>query len=363
MRKLAQKIGKLFLPRTKCGHSVHHQGSRRLLVRGMHDPVGMHLPPQNSGLFLSRDAERLGQDPRRMSALVVSGELVRVRRGAYVSSAAYESASPRMKHVMMLRATALAADDPPVFSHVSAAAIWGLPILGVWPAEAHIVCGVSTGGRSSRGIVRHGVAMDLVDVRLVNGLFVTSLERTLIDLAATTSFASAVISMDHALGDDLGRVEPMTTKELISRELNRLDLRRGRARVELVLSFAVTCSGSPGESLSRVRFHELGFPAPKLQVEFVHHTGVTDRCDFDWEEFGLIGEFDGHGKYLNPRLRAGLSADQVVIREKQREDRLRTRRPHFSRWEWRDALEPPRLLAILVAADLPRTGIRTLPRA
>ncbi len=205
--------------------------------------------------------------------------------------------------------------------------------------------------------------MDLVDVRLVNGLFVTSLERTLIDLAATTSFASAVISMDHALGDDLGRATPMTTKELVVEELNRLDLRRGRARIESVVSFAVACSGSPGESLSRVRFHELGFPAPNLQVEFIHHTGIKDRCDFDWEEFGLIGEFDGHGKYLDPRLRAGLSVDQIVIREKQREDRLRTRRPRFSRWEWRDALEPGRLLAILTDAGLPRTGIRTLPRA
>jgi hypothetical protein len=323
----------------------------------------MQLPPENSGLYLSRDAERLGQDPRNLSSLVAGGVLVRVRRGAYATATAYDAASPRAKHLMMLTATALAADTPPVFSHGSAAAIWGLPILGAWPAEAHIVCGVSTGGRSSRGIVRHGVAMELVDVRLVDGLFVTSLERTLIDLAATAPFASAVISMDYALGDDLGKVTPMTTKELLAGELNRLNLRRGRARIESVISFAVTCSGSPGESLSRVRFHELGFPAPTLQVEFVHHTGVTDRCDFDWEEFGLIGEFDGHGKYLDPRLRSGLSSDQIVIREKQREDRLRTRRPRFSRWEWRDALEPRRLLAILTDAGLPRTGIRTLPRA
>ena len=193
--------------------------------------------------------------------------------------------------------------------------------------------------------------MELVATHLIDGLLVTSVERTLIDLAATTSFASGVMAFDFALG---GR-DPLTTKERTRTELDRLTLTRGLRRIENVLNFAVTNSGSPGESLSRARIFELGFPAPTLQVEFRHHTGILDRVDFDWEPFEHIGEFDGHGKYRNPRFMSGLTAEEVVIREKQREDRLRTQRPHFTRWEWPDALDPRRLAAILTNAGLPRT--------
>ena len=269
-----------------------------------------------------------------------------------MDDATWSSATPRARYILGLRAAEHAASCPLVFSHLSAAAIWGLPVLGLWQsASVHVVMGISSGGRSSRGISRHGVAMELVVTHLVDGLIVTSVERTLIDLATTTSFASAVMSFDFALG---GR-DPLTTKQRIRTEMERLALRRGRRRVEHVLDFAVQNSGSPGESLSRARFFELGFPAPKLQVEFVHHTGITDRVDFDWEEFEHIGEFDGLGKYRDPRLMSGLAPEEVVIREKRREDRLRSKRPHFSRWEWADALEAHRLAAILAEAGLPRS--------
>jgi len=260
---------------------------------------------------------------------------------------------------MTMKAVALAADNSPVFSHVSAAAVWGLPILGAWPPEVHTLVASASGGRSGRGIRRHCVELDLVRSTVLDNLRVTSVERTLIDLARTLSFASAVMAFDHALATDRGRKSPMTTKSRILAELEHVGWSRGRNRVLTVVAFADGASGSPGESLSRVRIFELGFPAPCLQAEFVHHTGIRDFADFDWPDYEHLGEFDGHGKYLDPRMRAGLSPDQIVIAEKRREDRLRTRRAHFTRWEWGDALQPARLLAILVDAGLPRTGIRT----
>ncbi|UDF13766.1 hypothetical protein LH407_02615 [Antiquaquibacter oligotrophicus] len=196
--------------------------------------------------------------------------------------------------------------------------------------------------------------MTLAATAVVHGLLATSIERTLIDLAVSTPFASAVMAWDFAIEHP----SPLTTKENIRGELERLAITRGRKRIETVLAFAVTNSGSPGESLSRARFLELGFPAPALQVKFRHHTGVVDRVDFDWEEFDHIGEFDGLGKYRNPRFMSGLTAEEVVIREKQREDRLRTKRSHVTRWEWADALHPERLAAILTDAGLPRRRVR-----
>jgi hypothetical protein len=44
--------------------------------------------------------------------------------------------------------------------------------------------------------------------------------------------------------------------------------KRGAVRAERDIDFASPLASSPGESLSRVPMHELGFPAPELQHEF-----------------------------------------------------------------------------------------------
>lgn len=318
------------------------------------------LPFDHSGIYLSRDVARLGDDRRLLTRALSKGELVRIRRGAYVDSARWAATPGHRRHVMRVRAAALATQHPPLFSHLSAAAVWSLPILGPWPDAVHTLHPRADGGRSSGGIVRHGVDLGLVSSQVLDGLRVTSIERTLLDLARTMPFASAVMSLDHALASDLDRREPMTTKDLLREELDRVGWVHGRGRVLRVINFGDGASGSPGESLSRSRFYELGFPAPDLQTTFVHHSGTVDRVDFDWPDYGLVGEFDGHGKYLDPRLTSGLTPAEIVIREKQREDRLRTRRPHFARWEWADALRPSRLMAILLDAGLPRSEVRHL---
>lgn len=315
------------------------------------------LPHPRQGLYLARDVARLGNDTRVLSVGAARGEFVKIRRGAYVSAEHWQTIQPRERHVMSIRAVDLAAAESPIFSHRSAAAVWGLPLLGSWAHPVHEVVPLSGGGRSSPGIVRHGVRMNQVSVTERAGMLVTSIERTLLDLALTESFASAVMACDAALSTDLGRERPLTTKERLRAELSRF-APRSAARAERVIDFADGDSGSPGESLSRVRFHELGFPAPLLQVEFIHHTGITDRADFFWPKYGHIGESDGLSKYRDPRLMNGRSPDEVVIEEKRREDRLRSQQPRFSRWEWLDAFYPQRLLAILLDAGLPRIHAR-----
>ena len=47
---------------------------------------------------------------------------------------------------------------------------------------------------------------------------------------------------------------------------------------------------------------------------------LVGRTDFAWPEYGLLGEFDGRGKYLR-NLKQGQSVADVVMAEKAREDR------------------------------------------
>lgn len=68
---------------------------------------------------------------------------------------------------------------------------------------------------------------------------------------------------------------------------------------------------------------KLKIPAPVLQLDVYDGGGrFIGRSDFGWKEAGLLGEFDGRVKY-GKLLRPGEDPTDVVIREKQREDRLR----------------------------------------
>ena len=69
-------------------------------------------------------------------------------------------------------------------------------------------------------------------------------------------------------------------------------------------------------------------PAPQLQYEvFDAHGRLVGRTDFAWPAYGLLGEFDGRGKYLRS-FKPGQSVTDVVLAEKAREDRIR----EITRW-------------------------------
>ncbi|NCL75361.1 hypothetical protein AIIKEEIJ_02821 [Rhodococcus sp. YH1] len=91
-------------------------------------------------------------------------------------------------------------------------------------------------------------------------------------------------------------------------------------------------SGSPGESISRLRIRAAGLPDPVLQFEIRTAGGAfVARTDFFREEFGVVGEFDGMGKYRSAD--PGASAE-TVRREKLREDAIRAQGYEVVRWTW-----------------------------
>jgi hypothetical protein len=132
----------------------------------------------------------------------------------------------------------------------------------------------------------------------------------------------------------------------------------GKRKAVAVAAFADGAAESPGESISRAAIHLLGFPPPVLQQEFRDSRGLMGVVDFWWPEYNLIGEFDGRGKYLRDEFTAGKDAGEMVINEKQRENRLRATRthPNFARWEWTTAMSLPRLRALLLASGLPQSS-------
>lgn len=80
--------------------------------------------------------------------------------------------------------------------------------------------------------------------------------------------------------------------------------------------------------------------------------GGRDVTDFDWPECGAFGEFDGRGKYLKEEFTRGRSIQEIVMLEKERENRIRKHRPFGARWDWPIAMNPRLLRSELLQAGL-----------
>ena len=98
----------------------------------------------------------------------------------------------------------------------------------------------------------------------------------------------------------------------------------------------------------------IGCPQPHLQIPFSDSDGLIGVVDFFWPELGIVGEADGDVKYLDPSFRGGRSADQVVLDEKIREDRLRALGLKVVRWRWRTATDVHAFRSKLSSAGLPQ---------
>ncbi len=308
-------------------------------------------PLSIDGILLLSDACSAGFDPRALRRAAERGEFTRIRRGVYAITAGWIVLSPRDRHRLRVIAADLGLGAGRVFSHQSAAALHRLPILGDWPERVHETRPRATGGRSTAGVISHDGPRD--PSGLVDGIRVTTLPRTLLDLASVSTFASGVVSMDAALHAGRSSGESVVSLFELWQELERRGTARGTAAGRNVLEFGDGLADTPGESLSRVRIHQLGFPAPELQIVFRDSLGRM-IVDFWWRDYDLVGEFDGLIKYHRAEYLAGKSIEDVVIEEKRREDRLRRVGPRVARWTWDDALRGLPLAQILMDAGLPR---------
>jgi hypothetical protein len=283
--------------------------------------------------------------------------LVRVRRGIYVAEADWPSTEREARHFVRMQAVQAGMSSRPVFSHVSAAVLWGVPVVGALE-QVHLMAAGRIGRRSRRGTIWHNHRLEDADVTDLHGFLVTSLARTLFDLASSMPHASGVAAIDagtrSAFRSGLGSaVAGVPKAELVESFAARGSV-RGIRQAMTCASFSDARSGSAGESVSRWNMHVLGFPSPELQVPFEREDGGFDVVDFDWPEWGRFGEFDGFGKYVREEYTGGRSIQEIVWDEKQREDRIRRHRRYSSRWTWPVALNPVRLERRLLADGLRR---------
>ena len=218
--------------------------------------------------------------------------------------------------------------------HASAAVLHGLPLWRVPLSRVHLIRPPGSPGTRSSRLHLHLARVADEEVTTVDGVFLSDVTRTVVDLARTLSFESAVVVADAALA------RRATTADDLRERLLRMGPVPGSRAAARVLAFADRRSESVGESRSRVLLHQLGLPAPDLQVR-VHGTdgSFLGRCDFGWADHRTVGEFDGRMKY-GRLLRPGQSPGDAVYEEKLREDAIRDTGRQLTRWTWQELDAP-----------------------
>jgi hypothetical protein len=293
---------------------------------------------------LSDDSRALRRDTER-------GLLVALRRGAFVEVPVWDAASPRERHILRARAALAAAQHTTILAGTSAAAVWGMPIGGDWPTDVTLLDRWRGGGRSEPGVRKTAAGFTTAHSVVVNGLPVTSLARTALDVARARSFTDATGSLDWVLWRKNPRRILATD---LADELSVMNPRTGIRHLRRLVAFATDLSDSFGESKTRAVIRLLGFDDPLLQVPFRDEKGTMEP-DYYWPNIAQAAEFDGKVKYTRDEYTGG-DPSEVVWREKLREDRLRALGLGVTRIVWADMMNPPRLERLLIAAGVPRGG-------
>ncbi|HWC23740.1 MAG TPA: hypothetical protein VG502_15710 [Flexivirga sp.] len=297
----------------------------------MHDASG-RLRAQE--ILSSAELARRGVLPWEETRRAES-RLARVRRGGYVVAERWSELDDENRYRGLVLSTfdSMLTDPRPMACLHSAAVLQGLPVLGRWPQHVDVLVGSGIG---HTGLIRRHQSAHPPVPEHCDGIPVTPVPRTVVDLARMGALAHGLVTADAAL-----HAGKCSLAEL-DNEIARLPPgARGRRRAALAIHLADGRSESPGESLSRARMYEFGLPQPDLQVELVDEAGVFGYADFGWR--GLIGEFDGKVKYVS---------QEVLWKEKLREDRIRRTGPRVERWVWREAWQAEPLRQILSAAGL-----------
>ena len=314
------------------------------------------FPLGAGGVIASARARSAGLSASLLTARD-AGALVAVRRGVYVPSASLGGMTAADRH--RAQAFAVAHQRPGVvFAGFTAALLLGMPVVGGMPDHLTVLAKKAS-GRRRNGVVEI-VRRDVERVLTAEGVWATAPVATVIEVARTRPLLTALAMADAALstprfGDEAARC---TTEELAQAYSALLPF-PGSRRVAAVLERATHLAETPLETLSRVRFEELGFPAPVLQWSVKRpRSGSLAFLDFAWPEHRVWGEVDGDGKYLGNARREGdrRSATEIVRDEKARENDVRAATGWAcARWDWSEAWKGGPLRDILLEAGLPRS--------
>ncbi len=236
----------------------------------------------------------LGFTPRQIARRCEAGALHRQYRGVYAVG------RPQLSFEGACLAATLACGSGSAISHASAARLWGIR-----QSAGAIHVSVPRGRKGHPGLrVHRPRSLSFDDIIDREGIAVTTVARTLLDLAATES-ANRVAWVMHEAA-----VQRVLDLREVWSVLRRLQHHRGVGRLEAALAIEVvpTRTGLEREYLDICG--RAGLPAPRVN-EYVWSVGRLEEVDFHWPEARLIVEVDG-SRYHSTRWRRLKDAEKTT---------------------------------------------------
>jgi hypothetical protein len=266
---------------------------------------------------------KAGVTRHEIAARVRRGNLIRVHRGVY--RVGHQAPSTEARYL----AAVLAAGEGALLSGKAAAHLLGL-VKGVAP-EPEVIAQTQ---RRIEGVrSRRCRLLNARDATTVREIPVTTVPRTLVDLAASVS-ADALARACHEAGVKYGTT-PASVEAVLARRPND----PGAKKLRRVIHGDVHVTLSKLEA----RFLELlrneGLPLP-----VTNRPAGGRRVDCRWPEHQLTVELDGY-RFHNSR--------RSWERDRRREREARARGDDFRRYTWGDVEDPTLMLRELISAMTP----------
>lgn len=240
------------------------------------------MAERQHGVVALRQLEALGLSASGVRSRVASGRLHRVHRGVYAIG------RPGLTINGRRMAAVLAYGPGAVLSHRSAAGLWGLRPDNRPNVE------ISVPRRSVRrraGVDVHGcLTLGEHDVATEQGIPVTTVARTLVDLGDVTSRRVVEQAVEQA--EVLHLFDLKATEEA----LGRAGPRRGAGQLSSVLTAlndTPTLTASDLEEAFLGLARAAGLPDPEVNAPITLPDGTPAKIDFLWRHHGLAVETDG----------------------------------------------------------------------
>ena len=259
------------------------------------------------------------------------GLLTRVRGGARVLSADWDALFGEGRLRTLAHAVAARAENESAAnSHTTAAALHGLSLYRTRTDRVHLIVPGSHTRKNSRDVIRHHLPLDSTEVDVIDGLRVTTLERTVYNVIRTASLETAVAcarcrATPRRVGRKGTRVHPFCGRGI------------ARCRHE-PHSDQHRCPRHPSSALRRWIRRWACQPARRTSADYGcgswdAATELQWRVDLGAGRFALLdfaspqlrrwAEFDGEVKYTDPEILNGRTAEQVRESQDLRERAVR----------------------------------------
>jgi very-short-patch-repair endonuclease len=305
-------------------------GSRNdMIVSGTADQRLATIARQQSGRVSRVQLRAIGLSDGAIQRRVRRGGMLREHPSVYIVGHAAPVPLGRETGALLW------APDGAVLSHHSAAALWAI---GSDDRNIHLLV---QGGwtRHRPGVTVHRTnLLDARDIRIRDGLPVTSPARTLLDTAGRTSMRALEHMFTEAVTQNL--VSPADLKDVIARGRGRSGCPALHALLDEEDDPAFT--RSDGEKRMRALIREAGLPAPLVNAP-LHGFEV----DFYWPAHAVVVEIDSYGFH---------TSRWAYERDRRKDAALRSRGMPPLRFSRRQVRDEPLLVITQVAQAIAAAG-------